>query len=166
MPEMPGPQGRYLQRRGDKREGLRTPRQSNLLASVLIACPPALSTDAVRFLARCLGDDIDRLTVDRVIRDLGVPLRTLNEHLARVGLAAPGHVLRVCRLLTAARLLIFESQSVERTAHQIGIGRAATLRSNPQRYFGMNPGALRLGGRGAWSAVLSSLPGALARGSD
>lgn len=136
---------------------------SNLMAGVLSVLPEAPRV-LVDLLALGLGPEHASLTVRRAAKRLGIPARTLAHRLGRAGYAAPGHLLRICRILVAAHTLSTGVVPVEQAAHDAGLGRPGTLRGQLDRLFGLKPTQLRAAGRFGWIGLLSALPRVLRAG--
>ncbi|MBL8986703.1 MAG: TonB-dependent receptor [Gemmatimonadetes bacterium] len=139
------------------------------IAAVLASLPEEASWDVRRFVVHALQEDPIDLRVDRLARRAGVARRTLSNHLAHLGLLSPHAVLQVCRLVRAAYAMSFDGLPAERAAHEVGIGRVATMRSLFKARFGMTPREFRPQARasirppeepiehGAWLRMLSGM---------
>jgi AraC-like DNA-binding protein len=141
----------------------KSPRSLHEAADQVIARLEPLPQE-VRGLIRVGFRPKQPVDVETAAGGLGVSHRSLTRHLHQAGLVPATDLLRVCRLLVAAFLLIFERATVARAADGAGVGRAATLRYHMKAHFRRLPSALRVGGTAAWRDLLRQLPRLCRRG--
>jgi AraC-like DNA-binding protein len=120
-----------------------------LTSSALLECKMSIRRCYVGEPARIICGVFDLVAytpgarVADVARMFGIPRRTLDARLARLGLPSSGALLNRCRVLYAAALLRDPGRSVNRVSALMGFSSGPGLRNLIRRHIGVRPCDLR-----------------------